>query len=74
MDETNQRPTTPEAVLMTIEYDHATMNLLISMRDGTPGTCDFCKQPFTPSRYPVPEEGGAWACRECETRWAKEDK
>lgn len=57
---------------MTIEYDHATMNLLISMRG--PETCDFCKRPFTPSRYPVPEEGGAWACRECEARWEKEDK
>ena len=58
---------------MTIDYDHATMNLLISLRGGIPTKCDFCKQQFIGARYPLPEEANAWACSECAARWAKED-
>lgn len=57
---------------MSIDYDHATMSLLISLRGGLPDACDFCGQPFTDQRWPVPEEAGEWACSECEARWAKE--
>ena len=58
---------------MTIEYDHATINLLISLRGVLPEKCDFCNQQFTGTRYPLlPEEAGAWACSECAARWAKD--
>ena len=36
--------------------------------------CDFCHQPFTEERYPIPEEAGEWTCRECLTRWGKEER
>jgi ribosomal protein L37AE/L43A len=55
------------------EYARAVLEMLIVNRGGVPEACDFCKQPFTVARYPVPEEGSAWACRECEARWAKEE-
>lgn len=54
------------------DYNRAAFDMLAANR-ARPETCDFCKQPFTGTRYPVPEEGRAWACRECEARWAKED-
>ena len=55
------------------EYANAVMEMLIVNRGGIPETCDFCEQPFTVARYPVPEEGRSWACRECEARWEKEE-
>lgn len=58
---------------MTVEYDRAAFDMLAANRDE-PETCDFCKQPFTKARYPVPEEGRAWACSECEARWAIDDE
>lgn len=45
------------------------LDLLISIRGGWPEACDFCKQPYTEQRYPVPEEAGEWACNECVARW-----
>lgn len=39
-----------------------------------PEKCDFCQQPFTAERYPIPEEAGEWTCRECLTRWQKAEK
>ena len=57
---------------MTEEYDRAMWGMLAANR-AEPVTCDFCRQPFTDDRYPVPEEGRAWACSECEARWAAED-
>lgn len=49
--------------------DYTTFDLLVDLRGGLPDACDFCLQPFTDDRYPVPEEAGAWACSECEERW-----
>ena len=47
-----------------------TLELLISLRGGLPEKCDFCGLPFDydipGSRYPIPEEAGAWSCNECE--------
>jgi ribosomal protein L37AE/L43A len=54
---------------MSDNYDNATAALLISLRGGFPDACDFCGQPFTAKRWPVPEESGAWACSECDARW-----
>ncbi len=59
---------------MSTEYDRACWEMLIVNRGGIPEACDFCKQPFTVARYPVPEEGSAWACRECEARWERDDR
>lgn len=58
---------------MSIDYDHAAMNFLISERGGLPERCDFCARPYVDGRYPVPEEGRAWACNECEARWNADD-
>ena len=52
----------------------AAWEMLVGMRGGIPEACDFCKQSFTPTRYPVPEEGRAWACSECDARWEKEER
>ncbi len=48
-------------------------DLLLMLRGGLPESCDFCRQPYTAERRPVPEEGGEWACTECCARWDKED-
>lgn len=50
----------------------AAFRFLMDLRGGIPDQCDFCRQPFTEARYPVPEEAGEWACRECEIRWEKQ--
>lgn len=52
---------------MTDKY--TTFDLLVDLRGGLPDACDFCLQPFTDDRYPVPEEAGEWACSECWARW-----
>lgn len=49
------------------------LELIIALRGGVPEKCDFCDQPYTDQRYPVPEEAGQWACIECWERWEKED-
>lgn len=49
------------------------LELLIDLRGGLPEACDFCKQPYTEARYPVPEEGGEWACNECCEKWREQD-
>lgn len=49
------------------------LELIIELRGGLPECCDFCRQPYTEQRYPVPEEAGQWACIECWERWEKED-
>jgi hypothetical protein len=48
-------------------------DLIIAWRGGHPDACEFCLKPYTDTRWPEPEEGGAWACNECYERWAKED-
>jgi ribosomal protein L37AE/L43A len=58
---------------MTDDFNRAAFEMLAANRGGIPETCDFCKQPFTDQRWPVPEEASAWACSECEARWAKEE-
>jgi hypothetical protein len=59
---------------MTEDYDEACLSMLIANRGGLPEACDFCGQSFTAARWPVPEEGRAWACSECDARWAKEEQ
>jgi len=54
-------------------FQQAAWHMLVANRGGIPAACDFCKQPFTETRYPVPEEGRAWACSECEAHWLKEE-
>ena len=49
--------------------EFSAFDLIVSLRGGLPAACDFCKQPFTDDRYPVPEEAGDWACIECLDRW-----
>ncbi len=49
------------------------LDLIVQLRGGLPGKCDFCEQPYTEDRYPIPEEGGEWTCSECLARWQKED-
>jgi hypothetical protein len=55
MSEEDKKPT----------YDEAVWAMLVSNR-GTPTTCDFCGLPYSEERWPVPEEGRAWSCNECE--------
>ena len=59
---------------MTESYDEMTRDLIVMLRGGVPEKCDFCGQPFTLTRHAVPEEGGEWACTECEARWSMADK
>jgi hypothetical protein len=49
-----------------------TMALIMALRGGHPKICDFCGQPYSKDRWPVPEEAGAWACSECCARWESE--
>jgi len=51
----------------------AAFNMLVELRGGLPEACDFCRQPYTEHRWPVPEEASEWACNECEARWRKQD-
>jgi ribosomal protein L37AE/L43A len=53
------------------DYNQAAFNLIVGLRGGLPEKCDFCDQPFTERRYPVPEEAGEWTCSECVARWIK---
>lgn len=53
-----------DAAPQTTDWD-----LVMSIRGGFPENCDFCQRPYEGSRYPVPEEAGAWACNECVARW-----
>lgn len=46
---------------------------IVALRGGIPEKCDFCDQPYTDERYPVPEEAGQWTCIECWERWERED-
>lgn len=55
------------------DYDKACFDMLAANRGGMPERRDFCQQPYTDGRYPVPEEGRAWACNECEARWNAAD-
>jgi hypothetical protein len=54
---------------VTDDYQQSAFDLLVWLRGGLPGACDFCGQPYGDARYPVPEEAGEWACSECVTRW-----
>jgi len=56
------------------DYMRAAFGLIVALRGGWPASCDFCHQPFSETRYPVPEEAAAWACNECEARWARQRK
>jgi ribosomal protein L37AE/L43A len=58
---------------MSDDYHKAAFQLLIDMRGGIPGSCDFCEEPYTTARWPVPEEAGLWACSDCDARWTRED-
>ncbi len=48
--------------------------MIVALRGGIPERCDFCEQPYTDERFPVPEEAGDWACTECWDRWEKQDE
>jgi hypothetical protein len=50
--------------------NQAAFDLIVGLRGGLPEACDFCGQPFTQARYPVPEEAGEWTCSECLARWS----
>lgn len=50
------------------------LDLIAELRGGMPEQCDFCGQPYTKERYPVPEEAQAWACSECWALWEQQDK
>ena len=51
------------------------LSLLRYLRpEGPPERCDYCGQPYTAHRWPVPEEAQSWACNECDARWAEEAK
>jgi hypothetical protein len=55
------------------EYHDAAFNLIVDLRGGLPEKCDFCHEPFTEQRYPVPEEAGDWACSDCVKLWETEE-
>ncbi len=50
------------------------LKMIVALRGGIPERCDFCEQPYTDERLPVPEEAGDWACTECWDRWEKQDE
>ena len=54
-------------------WDSLAFDLLVDLRGRFPGKCDFCQEPYSPDRDPVPEEAGEWACSVCVDRWRKED-
>ena len=49
------------------------LEMIAEMRGGIPDKCDFCEQPYTEERYPIPEEAQAWTCNECYARWEQEE-
>jgi ribosomal protein L37AE/L43A len=51
-----------------------TLEMIAELRGGIPDHCDFCEQPYTEERYPIPEEAGMWTCSHCLQRWEKQDK
>lgn len=53
-------------------FQELAFDLIVGFRGGVPEKCDFCEQPFTQKRYPIPEEAGEWACSDCYARWSKE--
>jgi hypothetical protein len=59
---------------MSDDYSRAAFELIVALRGGLPMKCDFCLQPFTDERYPIPEEAGLWACRACYARWEEEGR
>jgi hypothetical protein len=67
----DQTQTAPEP---SDEYNRAAFDLIVSLRGGLPGQCDFCGQPFSQKRHPVPEEAGEWACTECVARWEDQER
>lgn len=50
------------------------LQMIAELRGGIPDKCDFCNQPYTEKRYPIPEEAGEWTCSECWERWQKEEQ
>lgn len=56
------------------EFNKMAFDMLVSLRGGLPTKCDFCGQPYTDGRYPVPEEAQAWACSDCAARWEKQER
>jgi hypothetical protein len=58
----------------TKDVAKSAFDMLVANRGGFREHCDFCGNPFTRERYPVPEEGRAWACNECEARWLEAEK
>lgn len=58
---------------MPDDYNQAVFNMLVDIRGGLPETCDFCLQPFTTERYPIPEEAGEWTCAECLKHWEEKE-
>jgi len=59
---------------MQDDQPFSTFDLIVELRGGLPEACDFCGQPYTDDRYPVPEEAGDWACSECVARWDATDR
>lgn len=59
---------------MSDYYNQTVFDLIVGLRAGVPEKCDFCDQPFTDARYPVPEEAGEWTCSECLARWRAEGR
>ena len=56
------------------DYNAAVFAMIADMRGGVPEKCDFCEQPYIEKvRWPLPEEGGEWACNECYARWGEGD-
>ena len=48
------------------DFEKECWAMLVGNRGGIPEKCDFCDQPYSETRHPVPEEGRAWSCSECE--------
>jgi hypothetical protein len=47
--------------------------MIVELRGGLPMNCDFCGEAIPKDQLPVPEEGGAWACRACWDYWEAND-
>ena len=56
------------------EVNASAFAFIADLRGGVPQQCDFCKQPYTGERYPIPEEAGEWACSECYDQWYGKDR
>ena len=55
-------------------WNDSAAQLIVDLRGGIPEHCDFCKQPFTEQRYPIPEEAGEWACSQCWKTWEQQER